>query len=266
MTGFRKLKRTRETGIATEREIMKKRRQGRWRTKLPGAGHNKGASRGAGIARRPHHSASRFGATIAERDAADMACLCRGDEEAMKRLILRHKAYIQRLVTRILGNEAEADDVVEEAFVRVYRYRRRYNSRRKFATWLYTIALNLARNQFRNRARRPEFIPLEALNEEELELEHIALKWNPSPDARLESEERLRELEAIIDDLPPQLRESLNLFALEEEHQAEIALELGCSRKAVEQRVYHARQRLRSEIDRILHPRDGFASIDAVNS
>jgi len=264
MTGSRKLKRTREAGLPSQREIMKQRGQGRSKAKLRGAGHNGGPTRRAEIARRPHQSASRSGTTRAERDAADMACLCRGDEGAMTRLILRHKANIRKLVTRMLGNETEADDVVEEAFVRVYRYRRRYNSRRKFATWLYTIALNLARNQFRNRARRPECIPLEALNEEELELQHLALTWEPSPDARLESEEVLRELEAAFAALPPQLRESLDLFALEERHQAEIALELGCSRKAVEVRIYHARQRLRSEFERILHPRDGFASIDSV--
>ena len=155
----------------------------------------------------------------------------------------------------MLRNSAEAADIVEETFVRVYRYRERFDLRAKFTTWLYTIALNQARSKLRSRSRQPEFVPLEALTEEELESQQRAPRREPPPDTRFEREEFTRGLEDSLAALPIQLREPLELFACEDCSQAEIAKQLNCSSKAIELRLYHARQRLRAEFDRFLHPR-----------
>lgn len=192
--------------------------------------------------------------TIARQDAADMARLCAGDATAMTRLMRRHAQRLQIVIARVLKDWAEAADVVDEAFIRVHRHCHRFDLQARFSTWLYTIALNLARNRLRHRARQPEFVPLDELNEEELESQQRVPLREPEPDVHLEREEELHGVEDAIADLPPLLREAVRLFAYEELSQIEISAALHCSPKAVESRLYHARIRLRADYERFLQP------------
>ena len=191
---------------------------------------------------------------IAMLDSADMAGLCRGDDDAMTRLIHRHAPSLRRVIARMLKDENEAADVVEETFVRVHIHRERFDRRAKFSSWLYTIALNQARNRLRSRARQPEFVPLDELTEEELEAEPLLFAREPAPDAHLEELETACWLGASFAALPAQLREPLELFACDDCSQAELAARFNCSVKAIESRLYHARKQLRAEFDRFLHP------------
>ncbi len=194
-------------------------------------------------------------ATIAGQDAADMASLCSGDDEAMTRLMRRHAPRLHSVIARMLKDGTEAADVVDEAFIRVYRHRLRFDLQARFTTWLYTIALNLARNRLRHRARQPEIVSLEELSEEELESQQRVPVREPAPDVHLEHDEVMQSLEDSFAALPPQLREPLELFACDELSQIEIASQLRCSAKAIEGRLYHARKRLRADFERFLHPR-----------
>ena len=192
---------------------------------------------------------------IARLDAADMACLCRDEDEAMTRLMRRHAQRLHSVIARMLKDWNEATDVVDEAFIRVYRHRHRFDLQARFTTWLYTIAFNLARNRLRHRARQPEIVSLEELDEEELESQQRIPAREPAPDVRLEHEEEMRSLEDSLAALTPQLRESVRLFAYDELSQIEIGGLLHCSAKAVESRLYHARKQLRADFERFLHPR-----------
>jgi RNA polymerase sigma factor (sigma-70 family) len=200
-------------------------------------------------------------ATITEQDAADMASLCRDDDEAMTRLMRRHAPRLRCVIARMLKDWTEAADVVDEAFIRVYRHRQRFDLQARFTTWLYTIAMNLARNRLRHRARQPEIVSLEELSEDELESQQRVPAREPAPDVRLEHEEAARQLEDSFADLPPQLREPLQLFACDELSQIEIASLFHCSAKAIESRLYHARKRLRADFARILQPRPDWLSV-----
>jgi RNA polymerase sigma-70 factor, ECF subfamily len=193
--------------------------------------------------------------SIACEDAQDMARLCAGNDDAMRGLMRRHGSRLHASITRMLKDREEAADVVEVAFIKVYQHRQHFNFESKFTTWLYTIALNLARNRLRSRARRPEFVSLESLSEEELESQQQALGREPSPETRLESKEVTCGLEDSLAHLPPKLRGPLELFAFEDRSQAEIAQRFGCTAKAIECRLFNARKRLRAEAERILHPR-----------
>ncbi len=192
---------------------------------------------------------------IAGQDAADMASLCSGDDEAMARLMQRHASRLQMTVTRMLQNRTEAAEVVAETFIRVHQHRERFDLQAKFTSWLYTIARNLARNRLRSRARQPEMIPLEELTEEELESQQRAFTREPAPDLCLEHEEAARQWEDWFAALPPQLREPLVLFACDELSQIEIAARFHCSIKAIESRLYHARKKLRADHERFFNPR-----------
>ena len=199
-------------------------------------------------------------APIVQEDAEDMARLCAGDDEAMTRLMGRHAGRLQGVIARMLRDWNEAADVVDEAFIRVYRHRHRFDLQARFTTWLYTIALNLARNRLRHRARQPEFVSLNELTEAELESQQ-AFAREPSPDAGLENSETMHGFETSLAALPPQLREPLELFACDELSQAEIAGLFHCSAKAIETRLYHARKRLRADFERFLRPRREWFSV-----
>ena len=97
-------------------------------------------------------------------DRTDMARLVKGDGTALNALLERHATPVFHFLCRLLGNEDDANDLAQETFVRVYRARDSYRPAQRFATWLFTIAANLARNQLRWRARHPQ-VPLSALSD-----------------------------------------------------------------------------------------------------
>src|SRR5262245_14327909 len=95
------------------------------------------------------------------RDRADMERLIAGHDAALNELMARHATPVFHFLCRMLANEDDANDLAQETFFRVYRARASFRANKKFTTWLYTIAANLARNRFRWRARHPN-VSLEA--------------------------------------------------------------------------------------------------------
>lgn len=92
----------------------------------------------------------------AQTDTNDLiAAHLAGDERAFTRLVTRYQPRLVNFVTRMIQDRDRAEDLVQEAFLRVYRHLGRFDRTRKFSTWVYTIASNLARNELRNRKRSP---------------------------------------------------------------------------------------------------------------
>src|SRR5438045_1846500 len=90
-----------------------------------------------------------------ELDRTDMLRLCAGRDAALNGLMERHAPRLFSYLLRSLQNEDDAADLAQETFARVYQNRTRFDPALKFSTWLYTIASNLVRTQFRYRARHP---------------------------------------------------------------------------------------------------------------
>ncbi len=78
-----------------------------------------------------------------------------GDEFAFGELVRRYQTRLLNFIYRMIGDRERAEDLVQEAFVRVHRHLHRFDQSRKFSTWIYTIASNLAKNELRNRSRSP---------------------------------------------------------------------------------------------------------------
>src|SRR5207249_1479609 len=104
-------------------------------------------------------------ATSDDQDRSDMARLAAGHDVALDELMGRHAERLYHYLLRLLQNETEAGDLAEETFVRVYQNRSKFKPDKKFSTWLYTIATNLARDLQRHRARHPQ-VSLEAERDE----------------------------------------------------------------------------------------------------
>jgi RNA polymerase sigma-70 factor (ECF subfamily) len=148
----------------------------------------------------------------------------------------------------MLRNTDDARDCLEEVFARVYRHRRAFDFQHKLSTWLYAIADNLARDCLRRRARQPEFVSLEDDSAEEggSQLQETLLDSHFSPDEALQQAEEAQFLNEALNRLPDGLRKPVRLYAEEELSQLEIAVQLRCTVKTVEMRLYHARKRLHS--------------------
>ena len=191
-------------------------------------------------------------ASSEEQDQRDMGRLMDGQDDALDDLMQRHGPRVICYLTRQLRDESEAADLAQETFVRVYQHRARFDPRRKFSTWLYTIATNLARDRQRRQLRRPQ-VSLDAANESsETTLQDRLEATAPSPPEMLQAGERTVAVRAAISELPEDLRTALILVEYEDFSQAEIAAVLDCSVKAVEMRLYRARQQLRERLAPLL--------------
>jgi RNA polymerase sigma-70 factor (ECF subfamily) len=182
---------------------------------------------------------------IPEADVLAMQRLQDGEDLALNEIMGRWKQPLASYLMRQLGNHEDAMDLTMETFVRVYESRHRYSSSARFARWLFTIATNLARNHVRWRKRHPE-IALET-DEEESPLEHLADE-SPSAVLAIEMRERASAVQKAITELPPDLRTAVLLFEYQGLSHAEIASVEKCSAKAVETRLYRARQYLEQKL------------------
>jgi len=179
------------------------------------------------------------------RDRADMERLAAGHDAALNDLMGRHSTPVFNFLFRMLGNEEDAQDLAQETFVRVYRARESFRANEKFTTWLYTIAANLARNHFRWRTRHPN-ISLETESDTSGETLGSKLPAKDSAPGELAlAAERAAAVRAAVQGLPEDMREAIVLCEWEERSVAEAAVILEATPKAVESRLYRARQQLR---------------------
>lgn len=181
-----------------------------------------------------------------------MARLAAGHDVALNELMERHGERLYRYLVRSLQNEEEASDLAQETFVRVYRNRDRFDPRQKFSTWLYAIASNLVRDRYRWRNRHPQ-VSLDASKDESGTglLDHLSDNTG-MPGESIEAEERAETVRQAVAALPEELRQPLILAEWEEMSQAEIATILNCTVKAVETRIYRARNKLREKLGILL--------------
>jgi len=165
-----------------------------------------------------------------------------GDRRAFDQIVLRYRGRLVRFVARMIGDEERAQDLVQEAFLRVHRHIHRFDPTRKFSTWIYTIASNLAKNEIRNRRRSPlvYYQALEPLAEEDrrpLQFEDSTSR----PDVLL-LRRHLRELvDATVAKLAPRHRDVFVLREIEGRSYAEIARRTGCNIGTVKSRLNRAR-------------------------
>lgn len=176
-----------------------------------------------------------------DADILAMQRLAAGDDLALNEIMSRWRDKVAAFLKRMTGDPDAAVDLAQETFVRLYQHCGSYSPSAAFPTYLFRIAANLARNHQRWRRRHPTV----SLEDEESAAGETP-GHQPSPDADMQSGERLRTVEAAIAALPPELREAMLLFTYEDMSYAQIAKAAHCSSKAVETRIYRARQMLKS--------------------
>ena len=176
----------------------------------------------------------------AREDAALMARVQRGDEPALGALMDRWELPVKSVIGRIVLNAGEAEELAQETFVRVWQQREKFRAGAAFRPWVFSIAVNLARNRLRWWRRRPT-VSLDGWSETPGE---GPVAKGEGAEA-LERGERAAAVRDAIAALPVELREAIVLFEYERLSHAEIAEVVGATAKAVETRIYRAREKLR---------------------
>src|SRR5437868_3997551 len=187
------------------------------------------------------------GLTVRERlqamdDSAVVTAFLGGEERAFSELVTRYQTRLLNFVYRTIGDREKAEDLVQEVFIRVYRHLHRFDQSKKFSTWAYTIASNLAKNELRNRSRSPLvlFQTMRGSSDDEerpVEFEDA----NNRPDD-LYRKRHLRELvEQTVAQLPEHHRQVFVLRELEGKSYEEIAEITACNLGTVKSRLNRAR-------------------------
>jgi RNA polymerase sigma-70 factor (ECF subfamily) len=176
-----------------------------------------------------------------------------GVVEAFDILVSRYKDPLTNYIYRFLGDMKECEDLLQETFLRVYRNRHSYRRIAKFSTWLYTIAGNLARSEYRKRKRR-RLYSLQSVNRDEEEYEVEIPDETFSPDRHTESVFQDHYIQEALKEIPQEFREVVVLRDVQQLAYEEIAEITGLPMGTVKSRINRGRTKLQSLLKDIYSP------------
>lgn len=178
-----------------------------------------------------------------------------GDPKAFEELVNRYEKKIFRLTMNITRNKEDAEDAMQDAFMKAYSHLHTFEQESRFYTWLVRIAANEALMRLRKR-RANQFSLDEPIEGDDEIIPRDIEDWGPSPEQRYAQSELHEILNKVIDQLSPEFRIVFVLRDVEGLSTEETASTLGISVAAVKSRLLRARLRLRQKLDRYFR-RDG---------
>jgi RNA polymerase sigma-70 factor, ECF subfamily len=189
-------------------------------------------------------------------DARLLALLRRGDEAAYEQLVRAESRHLLTVARRLLRNEEDAQDAVQQAFLSAFRALPTFNGHCRLSTWLHRIVTNAALMKLRSRSRRPEESIEDLLPRFQDDGHHVEQyqEWTLPPDARIARHETRMGIRAAIAQLPDSYRTVLLLRDIEELSTEETAQVLGLNTNTVKIRLHRARQALMTLVDPVLRP------------
>lgn len=171
-----------------------------------------------------------------------------GDLYAFDVLVRRYKNQLMNFVYRFVGNREEAEDIVQDTFVRLYRNKHSYRRIARFSTWIYTIAGNLAKTELRKRkGRRLLALSQMGCEDKEYEIEDSAF----DPEHEVDSTMKGAIIQREIDNLPPKFREVIILRDIQDLSYEEISEIIKAPVGTVKSRINRARLRLQKRLEEI---------------
>ena len=177
-----------------------------------------------------------------------------GDDGAFADLVRRHEARVFRLLLRMLGSREEAEDVAQEAFLRLHCHGHRFRREARFSTFVYRVAANAALNYRRSRKRRRG--RMDTLKTRQEAGDDLPSSPRDPEGAALGSEVQKRVQEALLE-LPPDLRMALSLYDLEGQSYQEVARVLRIPEGTVKSRIHRARSALRELLRPLVQSESG---------
>ncbi len=175
-------------------------------------------------------------------DSAVVAAFLDGNKRGFDELVERYQNRLMNFVYRTTGDRERAEDLVQETFIRVYRHLHRFDQTKKFSTWVYTIASNLAKNELRNRSRNP-LVLFQTLMKNR-EADQRPLEWEDNtyrPDDLFRKRALKSQVDAAVDQLPEHHRTVFVLREMEGKTYEEIAEITDTNLGTVKSRLNRAR-------------------------
>ncbi|HXR51173.1 MAG TPA: RNA polymerase sigma factor RpoE [Steroidobacteraceae bacterium] len=175
----------------------------------------------------------------------------RGDKTAFDLLVRKYQHKVVKLVSRYMRDQADAEDVAQEAFIKAYRAIPQFRGDSAFYTWLYRIAINTAKNAIVSRDRSPIDFDLDLQNIEESNSMQARLADAETPESLLQTEEIRETVNRAIEALPEDLRTAIVLRELEGLSYEDIAQAMDCPVGTVRSRIFRAREAIDKRLSEV---------------
>lgn len=175
-----------------------------------------------------------------------------GDKRAFELLVAKYQRKLMRLVSRLVRDQAEAEDVVQEAFIKAYRAIPQFRGESAFYTWLYRIGINTAKNYLVTQGRRAPTSTDADVEEAESFDDGDYLRDINTPESMLATKQIAETVNLAMDALPEELRIAITLREIEGLSYDEIAEAMGCPIGTVRSRIFRAREAIAEKLRPLL--------------
>lgn len=172
----------------------------------------------------------------------------RGDKKAFELLVSKYQRKLLRLVSRLVRDQAEAEDVVQEAFIKAYRALANFRGDSAFYTWLYRIGVNTAKNYLVTQGRRAPTSTDADIDEAETFMDADGLRDINTPESLLATKQIAETVNAAMFSLPEELRNAITLREIEGLSYDEIAELMLCPIGTVRSRIFRAREAIAEKL------------------
>lgn len=176
----------------------------------------------------------------------------RGDQRAFELLASKYQRKLMRLVLRFVRDHAEAEDVVQEAFIKAYRALPSFRGESAFYTWLYRIAVNTAKNYLISQSRRAPTSTENDAQEAETFEDAGRLRESNTPESILATKQLAQTVNAAMTSLPDDLRTAIALREIDGLSYDEIAEMMACPIGTVRSRIFRAREAIATKLRPLL--------------
>ena len=188
-----------------------------------------------------------------EADALLVERVKQGDQRAFALLVAKYERRVQRLLSRLVRDSAEIEDITQEAVIKAYRALPQFRGESAFYTWLYRIAINTAKNYLATKSRRPVTVgEFQGADDGEFFDLGDVVEDNNTPDAVLHSRQVAEAVNAAIEALPEDLKAAITLREIEGLSYEEIAQAMDCPIGTVRSRIFRAREAIAQRLRPLL--------------
>ena len=180
-----------------------------------------------------------------------------GDKKAFGMLVEKYHRKLGRLLGRMIRDQAEVEDVVQESFIKAYRALHNFRGDSAFYTWLYRIGINTAKNYLVSMGRRPQVLQEVEIDDVENFEDGYEMRTMETPETALMTKEIAQTVNDTVASLPEELRTAITLREMEGLSYEEIAEVMQCPIGTVRSRIFRARETIALKLRPLLDTKEG---------